>query len=255
MAKRTLLKLFAFSDFKFAREDEANALVRELAGAPFGLTRFGRAEPLRDTLEADGAARAAKLLYGNGQFGAVMLGGKQPHSIFDIGWRNGMCKLWYAEFDARVADCAPHCMELAKTLERFFKAFPARYAAAAAAEVWKARHWLVRAQADGGENVKKVGLDLEHQLPGVYWWTLFGPDATRFFGRERLLALPCDAVTDLGAAGVACRADPCPQAHALGRPSPNEARLRDAIGAEYFFDITAPRRRGSGIPGVTVKWT
>lgn len=254
MAIQSLLKLFSFSSHPFDTPGEAEALVDALMGGLFAATRFGSAEPVRRSLKGDGRTAAIALLKGakGASSGSVYLSGSKPPMTFSIEWRRGQSCLWYAEFDAKLADDASHCTTLSDALASFFGRFPAQFAAVAPSADWDARHWLIEEFDDGGESRTKVGLDLQGHLPGVFWWTLFGREASEFFGRETLLAAPVAQALDLGASsGVALRAEVCPQRVAGGRLSAAEAAVREMLGDEYFFDIRDPDRCCTAIPGVS----
>ncbi len=254
MAARSVLKLFAFSTHAFSAPGEAEASVDALTDGLFAATRFGRAEPVRQSLAGSGRAEATALLRGapGAASGTVLLAGSKPAMTFAVEWRRDQMSMWFAEFDAKLAAGPPQCASLSAALARLFARFPAQFAAVAPSADWDARHWLVEEFDDGGESLTKVGLDLNGQLPGVFWWTLFGREACDFFGRETLLSAPVAQADDLGAAGgVALRADTCPQHLVGGQLSNTESALREFLGRDYFFDIRQPQHRGIGIPGLT----
>lgn len=212
----------------------ARSVLTLVAGA-------GRAEAIAQLKGADSTSS-----------GSVFLAGSKPSMTFTIDWRRGRSCQWYAELDAKLAGKSAHCAALSDAVAAFFARFPAQFAAVAPSADWDARHWLVEEFEDGGESRTKVGLDLNGHLPGIFWWTLFGRDACAFFGRETLLAAPAAQALDLGAVGgVALRSDLCPQRIAGGRHSAAEASLREFLGRDYFFDIRNPRRRCTGLPGVS----
>lgn len=254
MTQKTPLKLFAFSEHRFDAPGEAEALVDTLMGAPFGATRHGTAEPVRTPLAGKGRAAAVSALRGaqGTRGGAVFLAGTQPRLTAMMAWRHGQTCTWYAEFDPGMASNTAQCNRLVEALADLFKRFPARYAALAPGHCWKARHWLIEEFEDGGEAHTKMGLDLAGHLPGVFWWTLFGREATAFFGRDVLLALPVVQTIDLGAqAGVVLRTDACPDQYSDGGLSAAELAARDLLGAQYFFDIRDTQRTCAIIPGLT----
>jgi len=254
MATRSMLKLFAFSTHAFDAPAEAEALIDALMGGLFAATRFGRNEPVRRSLAGAGRAEAIALLKGadGAKSGSVFLAGSKPAMTFTVDWRQGQTCIWYAEFDAKLAEKPSDCANLSAALAALFSRFPAQFAAVAPSADWDARHWIVEKFADGGESTTKVGLDLDGHFPGIFWWTLFGNEACAFFGREKLLSAPVAQTDNLGATGgVVLRADVCPQRIATGAPSPAESALREMLGQEYFFDINEPQCKGCGVPGVT----
>lgn len=254
MAARSMLKLFAFSTHSFNAPGEALALIDALTAGLFAATHFGRAEPVRQPLAGTGRSEAIALLKGQhgAKSGSIFLAGSKPKMMFSVDWREGQTCMWYAEFDAKLADKPVNCAAFSDALAAIFSRFPAQFAAAAPSGDWDARHWLVEEFDDGGESSTKVGLDLEGHLPGIFWWTLFGREACEFFGRERLMSAPVAQASDLGAnGGVALLADRCPQGLEGGRLSAAETAVRQFLGSAYFFDRQHRRRKGLVIPGLT----
>jgi hypothetical protein len=254
MHRRPALQLVAFSKHTFDAPGEAEALIEQLMRVPFGATRFGAAEPARTPLTGAGRSAAASALRGveGANYGTIVLAGTKPRMTVLVDWRRDRTSTWHAELDVSMASNPSRREVLVDALADLFTRFPARFAALAPAHCWRARHWHVETFDDGGETHTKVGLDLEGQLPGVFWWTLLGREATSHFGRDALLAAPAAQVLDLGeAGGVVLRAAPCPPEGSDVHLSAAEAALRDHLGSEYFFGIRAPTRRRAVIPGLT----
>jgi hypothetical protein len=247
------LKIFAFSRYRFDTREKALALIEWLAEGPFAPELFDAAEPVRRKLARSEWPQAADMLSGAPAHrgGTLFLQSKKPRATFVFAWFPAGTAEWYAEIDGALLARAGGRDKIVEFLAGLFGAFPVVFAGVSAEEDWNARHWVTEEDEDGGETTTKHGLDLRGCLPGVYWMTVFGTELVEHFGAARLRATSAAQAMDLGAGGMALVLETDPVAAKQRALTAEEDRLREAIGDEYFFDLTRRDRRCTPVPGVS----
>jgi hypothetical protein len=247
-----MLKLYALSRYEFDTPEKAHALLELLAEAPVPPQTFGSSEPAREKLVRDSWPEAARMLCSTPQRsgGTIFFQSKKPRSTIMIQWSSGSVSEWYWELDDAVLARAGGAAAVADFMGRLFREFPAVFAGVSPEEEWHAKHWLVE-KLEYGRMEQRVGFDLQGCLPGVYWMTVFGKELVEHFGAARLRATPVAQAMDLGAGGMALVLETGPAAAKQRALAAEEDRLREAIGDEYFFDITRRDRRCTPVPGLS----
>lgn len=248
-----MLKLFAFSKFRFDKDKKALALLKALDRGPFPPTHFDRAEPVRRKLDDAGRNQAALLLSGAPEHdgGSIFLSSKKPHSIFVFRWMPEVVSDWYAEFKDDILSQKEEQDSLVSFLTTLFRNFPVIFGGVAAEEDWNAKHWIVETHEDGEDSIK-VGLDLERCIPGIYWMTVFGAELVSHFGRDVILSAPDCETIDLGEAGVVLLLKVSPTEGNQDQRARQEQAIVNVLGAKYFFDIAKPDRPCASIPAIHV---
>jgi hypothetical protein len=101
-----------------------------------------------------------------------------------------------------------------------------------------AKHLTVRELSGGGTAEGAVGFsnaELQKQLPGIYWLTVFGPELAAEFDFSELSRLPA-TITKLSNGGCAALLDEPLVPDDIAARLAVEARIADVLGAQYFFD-------------------
>jgi hypothetical protein len=231
-----MLKLFAFSKYRFDKEEKISALLRHLSGGPFPPSTFGRSEPITQKLTPNNRSQLDDILLGTKNFegGSLFLSSKNLKSTSVFQWAPNTVSDWYSEFSTEVL--ARQSKTLVEYLRGLFSEFPVVFAGIALDSDWDKKHWIVEEDEDGGELVTKVGLNLEYGLPGIYWITVFGSELLEHFDREVLTALPCYQVVNLGDSGIMLVLSDSPDKISQS----HEEEIIRTLGKEYFFDISNP---------------
>jgi hypothetical protein len=107
---------------------------------------------------------------------------------------------------------------------------------------YEAKNRLVYRKDDKTTVQEWVGRDLERCLRGVYWANWFGPDYVNFFGQERIQSAPCHRTIRLPDGGFLLVTTPRPFDSERPEGKRAERLLLDHLGADAFFDISAPER-------------
>jgi len=112
---------------------------------------------------------------------------------------------------------------------------PAWGHASAAAEYWaKVMSLTTRIEA--------IGRDFGRYLPGLFWLNFFGRRLCEHVGRNRLLTTQSHLVAEAGA-GVLIGLSPDPGRWETPEYQAEEARVRQHLGADLFFDRKRPSER------------
>lgn len=89
--------------------------------------------------------------------------------------------------------------------------------------------------------IEAVGRDFGRSLPGVFWLNFFGRRYRELLGNDRLLSTPAPIVSAVGD-GVLVGLGGDPTAWATEAYARAEAKVRDHLGAEFFFAKSDPDR-------------
>lgn len=93
-----------------------------------------------------------------------------------------------------------------------------------------------------GKRISVGGTYITRCLPGIYWANFFGRTCVEWFGEEKVRSAPCHALEELPDGGVLILTADTPAAYGERRAQQVEARLRDHLGADAFFDKKRPAR-------------
>lgn len=222
-------------------------------GGVFAPVRYGPREPLKKVFDPDDLGEPAQLLSRSPEHsaGSIWLKGAKHRSLAWIKWSAGDVSSWDMflddKFFARPAQTAQFIEFLAELCRRF----PVLYGGAAPSEDWDAKHWKVERGPTGGEALRKMGLELDECLPGVYWATIFGAKCVKTLGRAKIEGLDAHRIVDLGPGGLLAVLREHPF-----KPERDERLRQDkmamrALGERYFFSIDDPAKGCKAIPGVT----
>jgi hypothetical protein len=241
------VKLFIKHKFDEQTAREFLIFFHQLAAA-FKLNRFDVKEPVRRPIDWDDLREPAQLLAGSPECdaGAILLKGARYRFLAVIAWNQDGVVPWDFYLSCKFFRTKDSVEKFIQFVVAISKRFPVIYGWAAPQDDWKAKHWLIE-----GTSESKLGTTLEEGLPGMYWITIFGPQLVEHFGRARLEGLPVSRIIDLGAAGLLVQVREMPSEPELAERLREDRKIAEALGGEYFFDITRPRAVTSPIPGVT----
>lgn len=87
-----------------------------------------------------------------------------------------------------------------------------------------------------------VGRDLSKCMRGIYWANWFGPIYVDFFGRKRMESAPCFWKENLPDGGYLILTSATPFEYDNPDVKAMEQALREHLGVDAFYDISAPHR-------------
>ncbi len=106
---------------------------------------------------------------------------------------------------------------------------------------WHTRHPRARDPQKGITNQSGVGLRLMEGIPGVYWGNYFNAFYVDWFGREKFETLPCVEKRWLEKGGIFFTTAETPFEWNTAEARAMEEAVKDHLGRDAFFDITAVR--------------
>jgi len=249
-----MLRLTAFTTNKCDTPYKAGELLEFFGGkgSPFAPNRYGRSEEAKQKVDRKNMSDPAEILSGapGAPGGSIFLKGAKFKFQASLQWSRTGISDWYIELDDKFFDEAERTEQFVDFIARLFTKFPAAFGGAAPEEDWKAKHWLIET-TKYGEVHRKVGLELGQCLPGIYWLTIVGEMFVEQWGKDKLSQLPVHRVVDLGGKGLLLVVRESPYSGSQTERQRQDKQIADRIGAQFFFDITNPEKKCSGVPSAT----
>jgi hypothetical protein len=131
-------------------------------------------------------------------------------------------------------------------------ALPPHFASACSTAEHDAKHVVVEPARGGGSVTSQPGVSIKefHKfLPGIYWLTIFGPEAYAHFGPD-LESLPGTTSVKLASDLVAVILDEPVVPQDMDQRLRTESELADRLGAKYFFDRGRMKAKLTPVPGL-----
>jgi len=208
-----------------------------LSDVQFRPEKYDFGEPLRRSLTLETLPDAVSEWMKSGR--AFMFGRtKKPKYLVDVQWRRDQgldnrmfpwgCSIW---LDRAVGDANAEML-----FRLLIECVDPVFAYATTEDDERAKHF-VRIKDRVGTIEKYVGLEIEHQLPGVYWRTYFGSWAIDLLGGiEPFNDLTCPVVKLDG--GRVVRPFEASEDANCGTSISAEAALYAALGEQHFFSLS-----------------
>jgi hypothetical protein len=236
-----------YSRFEFDTDGKAADLFDflEKEGGIFNPAYFGQGEPVRRRY-AGNRRMAIEMLTGapKGGAGAVYLKGSAHDALSVFRWVESRLSRWEFYLDEEFLSTPDRVDEFLQFITRLSTMFPFEFGWAAPKEDWEAKHWKPEFDDTGRAfGSTKLGDDIEHGLPGLYWLTIFGPELLRQFQPSFVAGLPVHKVLNLGngARGITVRK--LPYKPPLPERLSQDRQVIQALGSQYFFDIAEPGKK------------
>ncbi|HEX9988124.1 MAG TPA: hypothetical protein VGE45_06545 [Chloroflexia bacterium] len=222
-------------------------------GGTFTPAYFDMQEPVKKRYTPDDLSEPIGLLSGQPEHdgGGLLLKGAKPKFLALVKWRRSEVASWHFYLSDDYFDNAKRREEFTRFVTQLCQAFSVLYGGGATQEDWDAKHWLKIQRPSGGYSRRKMGLEVDECLPGVYWLTLFGAPLVKHFGRKKLESLPTHQVLDFGDNGLGLILSETPSEPGLSERLQRDQEIISKLGSQYFFDMNNPQARCEAIPGVT----
>jgi hypothetical protein len=251
-----MLNVILFTQHKFDSDAKAAELLRFLNSytTAFKLARFDAREPVRQVYQPHEIQEPVRLLSGapEHRWGQLFLKGSKHKFLAWFRWSETVeLAEWHLFMDDAYFRQQKRVDEFANFLGALCEEFPVVFGGAAPEADWEAKHWTMVELPAGGRSRKKLGLNLDACLPGVYWLTVLGRDLVDYFGGQQLQQLPVHRLSALGANGMLLMLRPLPDVPELSERLRHDSEIMSALGDEYFFSIDRPQAECRAVPAVT----
>lgn len=223
-------------------EERLESLVAFLcAQTVFRPERWGPVEPVRRAFTPDDLSDMQENW---NRLCGLMFKGRKPKFWIDTLWlpqckRPGWFSMGVEEKFFKSSDNVRAFLEFATGVYQWGDMV---YGFACHRQDYERKNVLPRPTMVGGREVSVGGTDITRCLPGIYWANFFGRTCVEWFGEERIRSAPCHALEDLPDGGALILTADTPAAYGERRVQQIEARLRDHLGANAFFDKRRPTR-------------
>jgi hypothetical protein len=250
-----MFNMVIYTKHQFNSPEKAGEFFKFLNdfGGTFAPAYYDRQEPVKKPYTSDDLSEPIRLLSGQPKHnsGGLLLKGSKHEFLAVVKWSRSEVVSWQFYLSDKYFDNAKRRDEFTHFVTQLCQAFPILYGGGAAKEDWDAKHWLKVQRPGGGYSRRKMGLEIEECLPGVYWLTLFGKPLVKHFGRKKLESLPAHQVLDFGDNGLGLMLSESPSDPGLSERLQRDQEIISKLGSQYFFDMHNPQAGCEAIPGVT----